>query len=66
VLKPLKPLKGKRRTKGSGICGRKGIKALKKAIRRFWKVKGKEQQKRAGYTHTRNILIVSRRDSTTV
>ena len=30
--------KGKRVTKGSGICGRKGIKALKKAIRRFWKV----------------------------
>ena len=23
-------------TKGSGICGRKGIKALKKAIKRFW------------------------------
>jgi hypothetical protein len=30
--------KGKRVTKGSGICGRKGIKALKQAIRRFWKV----------------------------
>ena len=27
--------KGKRVTKGSGICGRKGIKALKKTIRRF-------------------------------
>jgi hypothetical protein len=30
--------KGKRVTKGSGICGRKGIKALKKAIRRCWNV----------------------------
>ena len=30
--------KGERTTKGSEICGRKGIKALKKAIRRFWKV----------------------------